>query len=81
MGNNIKNIKIGSVVLDESGTTEVNRKAITGPLAKYFSPGSYSLEYFPLNEGQFATYNIIVQPSLAFTKNALITIKFPITYP
>jgi hypothetical protein len=40
-----------SVVLDESGTTELNRKATTGKLAKYFSPGSYSLEYYPLNEG------------------------------
>ena len=26
------------VVLDESGTTEVNRKATTGSVAKYFSP-------------------------------------------
>ena len=42
-----------SIVLDESGTVENNRKATTGLEAKYLSdPTTFTLSYYPTTEGE-----------------------------
>jgi len=40
-----------AVVLDDSGTTETNRKATSGLKATFMSNTQYSLLYYPITEG------------------------------
>lgn len=70
------------VVLDASGTTDTNRKALTGAAASFLTTNTqYSLTFYPLNEGQLATYDITIIPVLAFGTTATIMVQFPNGFP
>ncbi len=53
-----------NVILDESGTTNDNRKVITGVAARTLYVNSF--DFFPKNEGQSSTYTITITPNEVF---------------
>ncbi|CAD8148432.1 unnamed protein product [Paramecium octaurelia] len=70
-----------AVVLDDSGTTETNRKATSGLKATFMTNTQYSLLYYPLTEGVQATYELTLKPTLDIQVTATIVVEFPAMFP
>jgi len=63
-----------AVVLDDSGTTETNRKATSGLAAKLFDASNYTLTFYPTTEGSLGTYEIKLIPTLNMALGATLVV-------
>jgi len=64
-----------SVILDDSGNAEDNRKATTSNGAAALTTSSFSI--VPSTEGQSATYTVTLKPLVSFNTKAVIQFEFP----
>ena len=78
-GDIIVRVVYDGIVLDQAGTTDTNRKAITGVLSATLGYSSFS--FVPKTEGQYATYSVTLKPPASFNSNALIQFEFPHQFP
>lgn len=68
-----------SVILDQSGSNELNRKAETSFVAHSLTIADFS--FTPINEGEIANYTVVIIPTYTFYSNATIQFNFPPEYP
>ncbi|EGR30460.1 hypothetical protein IMG5_131340 [Ichthyophthirius multifiliis] len=66
------------VILDESGSTNENRKVITGVAARTLY--IHSFNYYPRNEGQSSTYIIDLVPNEQLNESSKIIFSFSYEY-
>jgi len=64
-----------SVILDDSGNAETNRKATTSNAASTLAYSGFS--FVPTTEGQSATYSVTLKPTVSFDTSAVIQFEFP----
>jgi len=65
------------LTLEQSDSSEGTMAVITAEAAKM---SVKSLVYYPMNEGEVATYEFTIEPSLDMAENARIVIAFPESY-
>lgn len=70
-----------AVTLDDSGTTEENRKATSGLAANFLDAANYSMTFLPTTEGELANYEIKLIPTLNIADTATIVVEFTLDFP
>ena len=67
------------LTLDESGSDESNRKAVTSKEARVLAVTSF--DYYPRNEANVATYKFKFTPVVNVNSSAVIVLEFPYEFP